>query len=199
MTEAQWLRVSPDIRSFVLGEVERQHWHIGTPDYARRVEWMTDAWTWAQLQAASYENRPYLAPNPLGDKMTRPAPPTVDDILFIAGRIEPGENKGGYRRHGVQVGDRTCPGPDEVPMLVERLWQHIDSVAPITGYRWGEVLDVYKSEQYGMTADDFYLEFERIHPFGDGNGRTGKILHNWLLGTLDKPVLVADYFGGGNP
>lgn len=38
-----------------------------------------------------------------------------------------------------------------------------------------------------------------IHPFYDGNGRTGKILHNWLLGTLDDPVLVYDYFGGGNP
>lgn len=36
-------------------------------------------------------------------------------------------------------------------------------------------------------------------PFADGNGRTGKILHNWLLGTLNDPVLVTDYFGGGNP
>ena len=49
------------------------------------------------------------------------------------------------------------------------------------------------------TADDWYLAYEWIHPFCDGNGRTGKILHNWLLGTLDAPVLVPDYFGMGNP
>lgn len=49
------------------------------------------------------------------------------------------------------------------------------------------------------TADDWYLAFEAVHPFGDGNGRSGKTLHNWLLGTLNEPVLVADYFGGGNP
>lgn len=49
------------------------------------------------------------------------------------------------------------------------------------------------------TADDWYLAFEAVHPFGDGNGRSGKVLNNWLLGTLNEPVLVADYFGGGNP
>ena len=49
------------------------------------------------------------------------------------------------------------------------------------------------------TADDAYLEFQRIHPFVDGNGRVGKILHNWLNDTLHDPILVKDYFGGGNP
>lgn len=166
-----WLRVNPSIRSFILGEVERQRWFIGTPDYKRRVEWMTDAWIWAMEKS---EQRP-----------------TVEDILFVAGRIEPHENRDGYRRMGVQVGDRTCPSPNDVPGLVERLWQNIDDVCPVEGKR-------HFPGDY-PTADDFYLEFEMIHPFGDGNGRTGKILHNWLLGTLDKPVLVADYFGGGNP
>lgn len=50
-----------------------------------------------------------------------------------------------------------------------------------------------------LSPDEFYVEFEKIHPFVDGNGRTGKILHNWLLGTLGDPVLIKDYFGGGNP
>jgi fido (protein-threonine AMPylation protein) len=49
------------------------------------------------------------------------------------------------------------------------------------------------------TVDEWYLAFEWIHPFRDGNGRTGKVLHNWLNGTLDDPVLVSDYFGAGNP
>ncbi len=173
--ENTWRRVNPAIRSFVLGEVERQRWRIGTPDYRNRVEWMTDAWIWAvEEQRAGHVY------------------PQVEHILFIAARIEPYENKNGFRGMGVRVGDRTAPDPREVPGLVNRLWRMIGEVEPITG-----VKDRPGGGQ--LTADEFYIEFEMIHPFADGNGRTGKILHNWLLGRLEDPVLVADYFGGGNP
>ena len=178
-----WLRVAPVVRSFILGEVERQHWHIGTLDYARRVEWMTDAWMWAM-------DRADIRDGVIGNL------PTVDDMLFIARQIELHMNRDGYRRVSVQIGDRVAPSPNDVPMLVERLWQRINDVMPVQGVGGPrQLLDDVEP----MTADEFYLEFEMIHPFGDGNGRTGKILHNWLLGTLDNPVLVADYFGGGNP
>ena len=169
----KWLRVSPAVRSFILGEVERQYHPIGTEEYAERVEWMTDAWMWAQNQSTEPGHRV----------------PTAEDMLFLAGRIEPGCNQAGFRRSGVQVGTHVAPSPDRVPELIERLWRGIKDVRPQQG----------RSATGGMTADDFYLEFEHIHPFRDGNGRTGKVIHNWLLNTLYDPVLVADYFGGGNP
>lgn len=41
-----------------------------------------------------------------------------------------------------------------------------------------------------------YKEFELIHPFVDGNGRTGKLIYNWLLDSLDDPQMPPDFFGG---
>ncbi len=50
--------------------------------------------------------------------------------------------------------------------------------------------------QTTMKPADWYLAFETIHPFFDGNGRTGKVLYNWLRGSLDDPVWPPDFFGG---
>jgi fido (protein-threonine AMPylation protein) len=102
--------------------------------------------------------------------------PDIIDIIKWAGYIER-ENKRGFRTCNVRVGDRICPDWREVDRLINKLWSSIKIYTP----------------------DEFYIEFEKIHPFVDGNGRVGKILHNWLNGTLDDPILVKDYFGGGNP
>lgn len=35
-----------------------------------------------------------------------------------------------------------------------------------------------------------HVEYERIHPFIDGNGRTGRILMNWFNQQIGLPILV---------
>jgi fido (protein-threonine AMPylation protein) len=58
----------------------------------------------------------------------------------------------------------------------------------------------YKYYRKAKNAQDiFYFEFEQIHPFKDGNGRTGKILYNYLCGTLDDPIMPPNFWGGNNP
>lgn len=178
MTKPVWLRVSPAIRQLILGEVERQYHPIGTGEYKERVEWMTDAWQWALDRFTEGRRRP-----------------RVLDVLYLSAMIEPEKNAGGYRTRPVYIGGREAPKASGVHRSMELLFDHIADVIPVQG-RGGQELITLEGD---MTADDFYLEFEHIHPFIDGNGRTGKILHNWILGTLDDPVLIADYFGGGNP
>lgn len=96
------------------------------------------------------------------------------DIVAIGKLIERRKNASGLRTVGVRVGSRICPNPNEVPRLLDRLMEIEPSMKPL----------------------EFYKEFEEIHPFVDGNGRTGKILLNWKNGTLLKPIFPpADLFG----
>lgn len=161
------------IAAFCAGEVKRQGHLVFDPnDGGLRLAWMLYAWEFAALRFAAGEQRPSI------------------ETIQSLGRLVERSNEFGFRRCNVRVGDHIAPPYEQVRAQMTNLWGTIGNVMPRQG-RWGIA--------GGMTADDFYVEFQRIHPFRDGNGRVGKILHNWILGTLDAPVLIEDYFGWGNP
>lgn len=95
-------------------------------------------------------------------------------IEVLGATVEQHLNADGFRRCGVRVGLHVCPPAEEVVPRLTRLLKHIAAIAPL----------------------DFYREFEEIHPFVDGNGRTGKILLNALNGTLLNPVFPPQDFWG---
>jgi len=168
----KWTPRQADVEGFIHDECVRQGWNPKTEDGKRRIRYMTKAWEYAIERSA------------------RSFRPDLDDLLHIAYLIEPGENSRGYRRIPIAVGGETKADWRDIPRMVSSLWSVIMDVEPTIGR---------STPSEPLTADDFYVEFENIHPFGDGNGRTGKILHNWILGTLRDPVLVRDYFKGGTP
>lgn len=102
--------------------------------------------------------------------------PSVDDLETIGRRVERLRNNNGFRRANVRVSNSNTVFPDweRVPYLLEQLFEQIQMHTPI----------------------EFYKALMGVHPLMDGNGRSGKIILNWLAGTLDKPWFPPnDLFG----
>ena len=78
------------------------------------------------------------------------------------------EDRGVYRRVPVTImgAIHTPPQPYQVPLLMEQL---------ITKYQ--QMASLHVIERVSL----FHLEFEAVHPFIDGNGRTGRLLLNLEL------------------
>lgn len=107
-------------------------------------------------------------------------PMTLARIEAWGTLIEPTKNDG-FRHTPVFVGNYETgyemkPDPELIPHLMQN-W-----LANLTG-----------------APDDDYKAFEDIHPFSDGNGRTGKIIFNWLNNSLLDPKWPKNWWGISNP
>lgn len=116
----------------------------------------------------------------------------IEDILRFGNLVTPKNSKDDFRHQNVRVGTYPCPDWQEVPRLMEQLLDAWND-GRITGEVHPSAGDVGPEEM-------FYYQFLKVHPLVDGNGRTAKILYNFLKGTLTKPVWPPDFFGGiSNP
>jgi hypothetical protein len=91
----------------------------------------------------------------------------------------PGEGPGAFRRHNIQPfpGGMRPPDWPDVPTLVHDWVRHAsalrDAAAP-----------------FPEALAAVHAEFERIHPFLDGNGRTGRLIMNLQLVRLGYPPAI---------
>ena len=96
---------------------------------------------------------------------------THEDVLtihrLIAGGVMDQGAAGRYRQVGVRVGRHLPPPHEEVSGLMREwlAWWNEDSA------QWPPVI----------TSAVVHFRFEDIHPFADGNGRTGRLLALWEL------------------
>lgn len=102
-------------------------------------------------------------------------------ILEIGKRVEPVVNATGFRDYPVRVGGNVKPLIRRAE--IERAMLNLTEAI---------------SEQR-IDAQTAYEEYEEIHPFGDGNGRTGKILYNWMKGTMWRPEFPENRKGWAIP
>ncbi len=97
---------------------------------------------------------------------------TAEQHLKPGGQELPREWIGRYRSVNVSVGGRKCPDHRSVPALMDFLLKEVR--------KWQRNIMNRIPGRIICTVADFHLVFERIHPFADGNGRTGRALV-WYL------------------
>lgn len=115
----------------------------------------------------------------LAAKLEKNVPLSKDLILTVhqallaniqddaAGRFREGKEH-------VRIGSYIAPPPHEVPLLIKDLFIDFND----------------DREHILQRIVQFHLEFERIHPFLDGNGRTGRAFLNYQLKLSGYPPII---------
>ena len=86
---------------------------------------------------------------------------------------------GKFRDYLVMVGEYRAPDWQDVKRLMNDLVKFVNR-------------SIKNTNPVELAAKCHY-KFEKIHPFGDGNGRIGRLLMNHILWHLGYPILIIEY------
>jgi len=91
-------------------------------------------------------------------------------------RYQLGERAGEYKKHDYVTGkEEVGAAPEDVAEEMAELISELQNIP---------------DEKILTAAAYFHAKFENIHPFADGNGRTGRLLMNYLLVTHNHPPVT---------
>ncbi len=84
---------------------------------------------------------------------------------------------GSFRDYSVKVGDYRAPDWQDLGEIIEKFLNFLNTkkIHPV---------------EFAARA---HYRFEKIHPFGDGNGRIGRLILNYILWCHGYPMLVIEY------
>lgn len=91
-------------------------------------------------------------------------------------RFQLGERPGEYKLHDYVTGrEEIGAAPEDVPEEISELLCELQDIS---------------NKDALVAAAYFHAKFENIHPFADGNGRTGRLAMNYLLILHNHPPII---------
>ena len=91
-------------------------------------------------------------------------------------RWQIGERPGAYKRHDYVTGkEEIGAAPEDVAEEMEELLAELTEIS---------------NDKALTAAAYFHAKFENIHPFADGNGRTGRLAMNYFLIMHEHPPII---------
>jgi len=88
--------------------------------------------------------------------------------------------KGDFRLSSVRAGTRTFPDYKKVPELIQKFCNELNLVLKTN-------LDFQSQCEISFKA---HFDFVSIHPFGDGNGRTSRLVMNYVQAYFNLPLAI---------
>ena len=95
-----------------------------------------------------------------------------------------GYQRGYFREEQVWVGNREGKPWKEVPGLIEHWCMNVNDLIN------NRSTEKDSSEFLERVIREQHVSYEKIHPFVDGNGRTGRMFLNWTRVQIGLPILV---------
>lgn len=143
--------------------------------FLRESNAIEDVWDDDSLQQAIYAWE-YLISEP---ELSRGVVLKTHKILMLHQPLRPDE-RGYFRKCDVQVGGQ-----------VKLSWLSIQYALDQWLYRIKQTWDFpYEKKDLEQLIQSLHVQYEDIHPFVDGNGRTGRMFLNWHRVKKDLPILV---------
>lgn len=115
------------------------------------------------------------------DKLTPGVILKTHKILMLHQPLMPNE-KGYFREVPVYIGGREAMNARNIHYAIENWCDRIEKVRGVA----------YDTKDANEISKSLHIQYENIHPFIDGNGRSGRIFMNWFRLKIGLPVLVIE-------